>query len=360
MILAVALLFFIDTSCAQQSEWKGKIETVDGIPHIFNPQEPLYRGTILSLKNPLRIGEAAGKEEYMFQEIGAIEVDDAERIYISDWKESHIKIYDKSGVYLITLGRKGQGPGEFERINRLQIVDGRKLVVYDGNLKRLSVFSLDGDFEKSIPIQMLSPLDVRLISDGNFFVKAAHLDPVSAKAEIAVKLFNHEFKLIKVLATEKPQDVFTPFQPYFVWGLFTNNDILLGNNESYVFNILDPRGEVLKTVSRDYKPIPIPDEERKIQLKNLQQPSNKKVPSHYPAYQGITTDAENRAIVQTWEKPKQGGGFYYDVFNFEGKFLARIILKFPPRLWKKNRLYTIEEDEEGMPQVVRYTVDWKI
>jgi hypothetical protein len=113
-------------------------------------------------------------------------------------------------------------------------------------------------------------------------------------------------------------------------------------------------------INKDYKQIPISDVDKKIRLKNLEQPPDKDVPSHYPAYQGITIDGEKRIIVQTWEKPKQGSGYDYDVFNIDGKFVASIILKYPPRLWKNNRLYTIEEDEEGMPQVVRYTVVWKI
>jgi hypothetical protein len=249
MILAVVLSFPIDIGCAKQSEWRGKIEVINGIPFINNPKEPIDQGAVLSLENSLRIGKAAGKEEYMFQEIGAIEVDDADRIYIADWKEPHIKIFDKNGVYLKTLGRRGQGPGEFQRINRLQIINHNKLSVFDGNLKRLSIFSLDGDFEKSIPIQKMSPLDVCIGSNGYFLVKTVHLDPVSAKAGIAINLYDPEFNLIKVLAADKPRDVLTPFQPYFVWALLTNNDILLGNNERYSFSLYDPRGDKIRTIN---------------------------------------------------------------------------------------------------------------
>lgn len=30
-----------------------------------------------------------------------------------------------------------------------------------------------------------------------------------------------------------------------------------------------------------------------------------------------------------------------------------------PKVWKKNKLYTIEEDEEGYQYVVRYKVAWE-
>lgn len=356
---AIILFFICAPACAQQPEWRGKIEVIDGVPCVSNPQEPLYRGSPLSLKDPLRIGVVSGKEEYIFQEIGALEVDDSGRIYISDWKESHVKIFDQNGVYLKTLGRKGQGPGEFEKINRLQIINGNKLVVFDGNMKRLSVFGPEGIFEKAIPIQKMSPLDVFMDSKGNFLVKAVQLDPVSAKAAIGISLYGPDMNMIKVLASDEPQDVLTPFQPYLVWGISTDI-IFLGRNEKYSFNILSSKGEVLKTISRAYQAVPVSIEEKKARLQMLHQPLNKDVPSHYPAYQSIMTDGEKRVIVRTYEKSQHGKGQYYDIFDFEGKYLARISLEFPPRIWKQDKVYTIEEDEEGFQYLVRYTTDWKM
>jgi hypothetical protein len=135
---------------------------------------------------------------------------------------------------------------------------------------------------------------------------------------------------------------------------------VLGHNARYSFSLYDARGNVQRTIGRQYLPVPVSEEEKKTQLKILQQSSSKQVPSHHPAYQGITIDPKGRIIVQTWEKPERGGGRYYDVFDVTGKFTARIVLKFPPRLWHKDKLYSIEEDDVGLPQVVRYTVVWKI
>jgi hypothetical protein len=355
----IVSLVWINSGMAQQSEWRGKIEVAEGVSIVTNPKEPIHRETVFSLGNPLRIGETGG-EDYLFEEIGAIAVDDADRIYVADWKASRIKIFDKNGLYLKTLGRKGQGPGEFDSINSLQIIDHNKLVVFDGHQRRLSFFNLDGVFERSLIIQQLSPLEIEIGPDGCSLIKAVQLDPVTAKAGGAIKLYDPEFHLIKVLATDKPQDVFTPFLPYSVSTFLAKNGILFGNNERYSFSLCDPQGNVIRTISRDYQPVPVSAEDREAQLRFLKQPPNKAVPGHYPAYQGITVDPNNRIIVQTWEQPEQGGGRYYDVFDIDGRFTARIVLKHPPRLWKKNWLFSVEEDEEGLPQVVRYTVVWKI
>jgi hypothetical protein len=318
----------------------------------------MFKGKAITLEDPLRIGLASGKEEYLFQQIGAIEIDDAENIYISDWKESHIKLFDKNGFYIRTQGRRGQGPGEFERINRLQIINN-KLCVFDGNRKQLSIFDENGGYEKSILLQKISPLDVLINSEGNYLVKAVRLDPLSAKAAIAVNLYDSELTLIKTLATDPPQDVLTPFQPYLEWGLIENG-LILGRNDSYSFSIYDPQGEIQRKISREYRPVPVSQEEKKMALRALQQPGNKEVPSYHPAYGSLITDHEAHIIVQTNERPKKGKGRYYDVFDLDGKYLAQVIIEHSPKIWKKNRVYAIGEDEDGLQFLVRYTVRWTI
>jgi hypothetical protein len=82
------------------------------------------------------------------------------------------------------------------------------------------------------------------------------------------------------------------------------------------------------------------------------------VPEYYPAYKHLITDDEGRIFVRTWEKSEDMEGYYYDVFDAEGRYRAKIFLKVYPRVWKKDKLYTIEKDEEGYQVVKRYKVNW--
>ena len=54
------------------------------------------------------------------------------------------------------------------------------------------------------------------------------------------------------------------------------------------------------------------------------------------------------------------GEYYIDVFDPDGKYIAKISLKSRPYVIKKSKLYTIEEDEEGYQLVKRYRISWKI
>ena len=51
---------------------------------------------------------------------------------------------------------------------------------------------------------------------------------------------------------------------------------------------------------------------------------------------------------------------YCDVFDPEGRYLARVPVYDRPVVIKKEKLYTVEEDEEGYQVVKRYHIKWTI
>jgi hypothetical protein len=82
------------------------------------------------------------------------------------------------------------------------------------------------------------------------------------------------------------------------------------------------------------------------------------VPHNHLAFMNLSVDDKGRIFLGTYEKVKVGEGYYYDVFDSEGKYLAKIPLMVRPQVWKKGKLYTIEEDEDGYQFVKRYKVTW--
>ena len=72
----------------------------------------------------------------------SIAVDGAGRIYVSDSKPEIIKVFGSDGKFLHTIGREGEGPGEFK--NAYIGVHGSKLVVHDPGLSRTTVFDTSG------------------------------------------------------------------------------------------------------------------------------------------------------------------------------------------------------------------------
>jgi hypothetical protein len=76
----------------------------------------------------------------------------------------------------------------------------------------------------------------------------------------------------------------------------------------------------------------------------------------------IFVDEKERIFVQTYEQLEgKDKFFFFEIFDEEGKYLAKVpVLANLDRssIWKRDKLYTIDEDENGYPVVRRYKVFW--
>jgi len=145
----VSLAVFAVVLPAQTPVWKGKIYKDGDLTVVQNPKEPIYKGEILTLKEELRLGGADAKGDNSFSRIMSIAVDRGGNIYVLDYMESHVKVFDKSGRYLRTIGRKGQGPGELDSTQALDLFyPSDSLFVLEG--ARISIFDSMGKFSRTL------------------------------------------------------------------------------------------------------------------------------------------------------------------------------------------------------------------
>ena len=83
-------------------------------------------GTEATLVPEVTIGQLDGAEEYLFGSIRSIAVADDGTIYVLDYYGQHVRVFDSLGVYVETLGRRGEGPGEFTSAEAIAVLpDGR-------------------------------------------------------------------------------------------------------------------------------------------------------------------------------------------------------------------------------------------
>ncbi len=89
-----------------------------------NPKQGLWdsRGNVdLTIAKEQQIGELDGPEELTFVDIADVAVNSIGDIYAADRRLNEIRKFDKDGKYLLTVGRPGQGPGEFQRAKILSV-----------------------------------------------------------------------------------------------------------------------------------------------------------------------------------------------------------------------------------------------
>ncbi len=123
----------------------------------------------------VEIGAVEGDEAYQLSSVSGVRRLSDGRIVIADEGTADLRIFDPMGRHLVTMGRKGEGPGEFEGLSGLFVGPGDTLLAYDSNVKRVSVFTPDGAFVRSFTVDFAQgvPVLVGRFADGSFLATRA-------------------------------------------------------------------------------------------------------------------------------------------------------------------------------------------
>jgi hypothetical protein len=122
----LAVLLSVVASCEERSGSQTEVSTP------FNPQ--------FQLDERLAIGD-----EGRFGRISDLIADQSGHIYVLDRYLGKVDRFDASGVHLATVGKEGEGPGEFSYPSALAFWGEADLYVYDRSNLRLSRFATEGD-----------------------------------------------------------------------------------------------------------------------------------------------------------------------------------------------------------------------
>ncbi len=149
----VVILFAViaTTACSLEHEPATESELPEPIQNIENvtiiaPIEGEVPDTVKLIQEAVFEG---GNDFIMSGNISNFAVDDAGRVFVVSSIPGHLGVYvfDSDGSYLSTIGRYGQGPGEFEAVGAIDILED-ELILFDPRLQKFAIYSL-GNFEKT-------------------------------------------------------------------------------------------------------------------------------------------------------------------------------------------------------------------
>ncbi len=104
---------------------------------------PRHAG-VATLVPDLRIEDGADPDGFHFGMISGIAVGPSGALYVHDQVTPTLRMYDARGRFVRTIGRKGGGPGEYQRISGVTtLADGRVLLLDTGNW-RINVYGAEG------------------------------------------------------------------------------------------------------------------------------------------------------------------------------------------------------------------------
>lgn len=360
LILGLTVVALIIACQKQGEKWKGAIEEIDGVVVVKNPDIPLYGEDVFQLEEELSISEIEG-EEFIFSEILAIAVDDLENIFVLDFKEANIKVFSAGGNYLRTIGKKGEGPGELSMPFTFSITPHNELMIHDGRNRRLSFFSLEGDFIKNLSVAKVN-LSLCFL-DNNHNIIGLIYEGEEDEFGFKVKKLDSDCNVLATFLSSPLYNprVIRPFAPRPIMVFNPKHEVIYSYPEDYTIRIFDNYGNEIKRIEKEFTPVSVIQEHIdmiKEQTKSMPDDLKLELSSHYAAFVNITLDDEGRIFVNTFENTEEELVPTNEVFDSEGRYIAKISLNAMPLLWKRGKLYTIEEDEEGFKVVKRYKVTW--
>jgi hypothetical protein len=153
-----------------------KIETVNGVRVVHNEKGGQW-GSNLEVKLDLvrTIGGLDAEENLSFREPSDIVRDSTGNLYFLDAGNNRIQKLDSEGKFIKTIGRKGQGPGEFQRAISMDIDKDNNLFVFDLGSRRIEVLSSEGKPLRTIKFRSVRPDRIRLLGNG-LTIKGGYLD----------------------------------------------------------------------------------------------------------------------------------------------------------------------------------------
>ncbi|HEV8197415.1 MAG TPA: hypothetical protein VGP87_12285 [Gemmatimonadales bacterium] len=316
-------------------------------------------------------------------------VDEAGRVYVVDGKPAMIKVFAPDGKLIRTVGREGEGPGEFRA--GFIAVRGGYLVLHDPQLSRTSLWDTAGTFLRSWHSSCCYWNDIQIDRERRIYIPSMSADKPGQKPRgvpyVRWSLEGTELDTIwlprreeaKVWSVSMKQggknvmsmSTSVPFMPAEVWALHPDGGVVHAWTGAYAI-VRSARGtDSVRVFGRDWTPDPASDARKRDQLEAQVKWAKESygeatvraafklsdIPSTLPAFETIRVDESGR----TWARRfavTDTTRTTFDVFDSTGTYLGPVsagisLPSWGRQAWTRDGLVTVIEDQDGRPTVIR-------
>ncbi len=306
-------------------------------------------------------------------------IDAAGNIYILDYKLHCIKVFGPSGDYIKTIGREGEGPGEFRGANEIAIDATGRIITHDYLNKRFQIFSPEGEYLDS-HLSQDSVTDIVVGPNGDIYLGLQEfdfMDPngvnwlkilrVSEDFSESIAVDSTSVKMWKMIQVGDAMTMATvPYHPNLIWAVSSDGKIIIGRSDKYYLRVLSEEFEQLGEIRHDVEAPPVTDEDKEAYYRSFErdgqsglEPAMKnamKFPGHKPYFDDIVVDWDGNILVR-WTEPVDDTPVY-DVFAATGGFIGRVSIEglTSGAVFHDGFVYCRHREEDELPKIRRYTI----
>lgn len=204
------LLAAVVSGCTSEAA-RGKIDSLEVRTVISKPSPARW-----SLGIPrLTIGDGAAGPEYALFRTQAVKRHQDGRIVVSVG-QAELRVYDAAGRYVRTLGRRGQGPGEFRQLWDFWFWEDDSIAAFNFYPVFVDVFAPDGRFVRRVGFEPRVPQPSVLGRlDGGRFIGTAQ---TGLPAPDVPSLFESTQRLLAYDGDGTLRDTLAVVDPVLWWG----------------------------------------------------------------------------------------------------------------------------------------------
>lgn len=321
----------------------------------------------------------------------SIAVDAQQRLYVADQKPVGIKVFDSAGALVRTIGREGDGPGEFR--SAYIAIRGNRLLVHDPAAVRTSFFDTSGTFLRSFHSVGMYFYYVALDAAGRAVLPTGIIlrgneDDAGPKRTFYRVRFDSLGTLLDTISV--PQltrelswvvrkgdvNIFgtsVPFAPTVVGAYGRDSGLVYGASTDFAIMRAQRGHDTTFIMRRDWTAPAIPDSVRRdtvegmikaytndmrdeVSLRNAFHLGD--VPTTGPSFVRLLVDDQGN----TWaQEPSQPDSTRFDVFAPGGRWLGTVTVPAAMTAWAPLRvhggvMYLSTEDGNGFPEIRRWEI----
>jgi hypothetical protein len=366
---SVCLIHLFGTPSRQEQQWKGKIEEEQGVKVVKNPAESLYGEIRLELEEDLSIGKEED-DNYFFLKIRDVNVDAQGNIYVVDMGNYRIQKFDSNGRYLQTIGRQGQGPGEFELPTRLWFDDATGSIFVRSKANAIDLFDPQGNFIKRFTLKNVI-YDLETVTRDLFIAVSGKTSGDELAWNHVLCQLNQDGEIVREIA-EHPFTVYTQRMSGGILSMSSGYELsillekvspesfVFGYSKEYELAKIDSGGRNLLKIAK-IEPYPQFSSEEKKSFRRIP------VPKYKPYFFSILSDSEGRIYVQR-NMPQMGRvradtvNKEVDVFGKDGYFIFTTALPPNTCVIRDGKIYSwVVDEDKGTETIKRFRIkNWNL